>query len=567
METRKFNIKDLDIYGKRIGFFYNNRDKISSYFGVLLSILYIMAFFFLFIFLTVRAMEKTNLKINNSIKYSETVPSVPLNKDNFYFAFGIEDKKTFKRFIDESIYNVSVSFIIKQKINNVWKTIENKELETERCKAEKFSKIHQKLFEKNEFNTSYCIKEIKNLSLIGSYTYDTISYFFIKFTPCRNSTTNSNICKPQNIINEYISGSYATIDLQDIGITPDNYANPIIPLIHNVAVSLDKKFLRELIITKKIVEIRSDNGLITENINTKNYLQSDTLSKTLISRDEKEFYNGEPVFRLIIKLSDKINFYERICQKLSEVLATAGGYMQLFSNFFTVISFLFNRFNAENILVNKLFSFNLKQKKLILKTYKNDKKIFFADNIKKGLNEIIQNFSFSVQKCNSSENKFLLIKNPINQIKNDNKISKSTVLDTGYKNHNIKYKNISFLNKRNNESSLIEINKNNDVDHICLANEKNIPKISCPKLTYCKNSELPKIFKELNIGETIEEISYNWFEYYCGRCLSPKSKDYLNLYKNGKEMLKFQLDIINMFTYIMINKEFIKGIVNSKLID
>ena len=63
--------------------------------------------------------------------------------------------------------------------------------------------------------------------------------------------------------------------MQDIGIIPDNFSNPTIPLIHNIGVSIDKKFVRELVITEKIVEIKSDNGLISENIKTENLQDSE----------------------------------------------------------------------------------------------------------------------------------------------------------------------------------------------------------------------------------------------------------------------------------------------------
>ena len=567
MGRKKFSLKDLDIYGKKLCFFYKNRDKISSYFDVFLTILYLMIFFFLFIFLTVRSITRTDFKIYNSVKYSETIPSMSLNNDNFYLAFGIEDKNTYKRFIDESIYNVSVLYITKQKINNIWITLEKKELGAERCKLENFSEKHQKLFGKNELNSSYCIKELKNQSLTGSYTYDIISYFLIKISPCVNSTTNSNKCKSQNIIDKYISGAYASVDMQDIGVTPDNYYEPIVPLIHNVAANIDKKYLRELIITKKIVEVKTDNGLIFESTKVKKYIQSDKESNSLITRDEEEYYKGEPAFRLIIRLSDKIDLYERVCKKLSEVLATAGGYLQLFSNVFSVISFLFSRFYAENILINELFKFNLKEEKLILKKHKSGKKVILSDDIKKGLNEIIQNFATNLQKSNISENQLLLVNNPTDQVMNDKKISKTIDLCTIYKSQNNKHKNISFLNKRNNESSLIVLNKNNEGAPISSANKKYISKKSAPKLTYNINNEKSEICKGLNTGETIEKINYNWFEYYLGRCLSSKPKNYLNLYQNGKEMLEFQLDIVNIFTHILINKEFMKGIINSKLID
>ena len=34
---KEFNISDIDIFGNRLGLFYKNKEKISSYFGLIIT--------------------------------------------------------------------------------------------------------------------------------------------------------------------------------------------------------------------------------------------------------------------------------------------------------------------------------------------------------------------------------------------------------------------------------------------------------------------------------------------------------------------------------------------------
>ena len=45
------NYLDFDIYSKALGFFYNNKERIGSVLGFILTIIYIIVTLFLFIFL------------------------------------------------------------------------------------------------------------------------------------------------------------------------------------------------------------------------------------------------------------------------------------------------------------------------------------------------------------------------------------------------------------------------------------------------------------------------------------------------------------------------------------
>ena len=369
MSKRKqtFSIKDFDIYNNRIGLFLNNKPNLGSYFGLTLTFFYCIFFIILLIFCTMDDINKTQLKVYNSIRYPTETPSIKLYNDLFYFAFGAEDPITTSVFIDETIYYPEVIYYESIKKNNDWFNIEEKYLEIEKCNINKFSNGHKLLFKNNSLSTNYCIKDLNNLKLSGSYSYNEISYIKINLYPCKNSTENNNNCKPQNIIDKYLSSSYISIQMEDIGITPTNYNNPTIPTIKDLYTTIGKSFFKEMSIYYKIVEIENDIGLFNTNIKTNEYIKFDKEYDTMYIRDETEYYNSEPICRVILQLSDTIDVHNRIYGKISEVFAKIGGFMQFINTLFGVLSFFFNRYNLDTTLIDNLFNYNLAKNKLILK--------------------------------------------------------------------------------------------------------------------------------------------------------------------------------------------------------
>ena len=87
----KFDIFFLDKYSKRISFFYNKRDKIGTIFGLLLSFLYVIATITLFSIYLLKTINRSDVKSQESIVYSQGLPSIDVNPKIFYFAFGLEN--------------------------------------------------------------------------------------------------------------------------------------------------------------------------------------------------------------------------------------------------------------------------------------------------------------------------------------------------------------------------------------------------------------------------------------------------------------------------------------------
>lgn len=105
------NYLDFDIYAKRVGFFFQMKQKIGSYFGLFLTLSYIIISIVLFIYCLICVIQRTEIKVYDSTLYAQEMPIIDLDKNSFYFAFGLEEPNTSNRFVDESIYYTEVLFI------------------------------------------------------------------------------------------------------------------------------------------------------------------------------------------------------------------------------------------------------------------------------------------------------------------------------------------------------------------------------------------------------------------------------------------------------------------------
>ncbi|MBR6837524.1 MAG: hypothetical protein IKM72_16195, partial [Oscillospiraceae bacterium] len=240
------------------------------------------------------------------------------------------------------------SFVTKEKIN----------INTERCNVEKFGENYKNLFSKNELNNSYCLQDY-NFTLAGGFKYDIFSYIRIKIFPCVNTTENNFHCKPQSIIDSYLSSTYFSMVIKDIGLNPLNYTFPIIPTIQNLYDTLDKSFYRDFLICMGITEVQTDIGLFTNNIKKNTYLQFRNLYSTFFFKNESDYHKGKEIFVAQIRLEEYIHIQKRVYTKISEIFSIIGGFMQFITNIFTFLTILTKNVNIEKKLLNNLFNFNI----------------------------------------------------------------------------------------------------------------------------------------------------------------------------------------------------------------
>ena len=564
----------FDIYSKRISFFFNNKEKIGTYFGLFLTILYILLSLILFSTYLFLILKRKSAQVYDSIEYSNDIPYININPHLFYFAFGLNNPFTYNRFIDESIYYPKILFLDKNKINGEFNLTEKKELEYEICQKKYFGEEFNHLFTEGELNNSYCLKDF-NLTLIGGYNYNRMSKIRIMLYPCRNNTENNNTCKPQEVIDSYLNKGYFSILMKDIGLNPSNYSEPIIPTLQNLFTNLNQKF----IVYYRITKIKTDIGLFSENIEEKKYIQFQNKEDSFYLRNEG--YKESEIISIDFELDEITHIQKRIYTKISNILSLVGGYMQLMNTIFSLLSIISNRLIPELKILNGIFNFNLKQKKMTLrihsirdfntKVFKKslyvplDKQFFNSNNnlnksnlIDNNENKNInmsRNSLIPVNENNSSQNFFN------NQRRNSLVIIKEKPNENSKGSSNSKRRKLSYFNNNqvfhfNNDKN--NNNNNNNNNNTNISNNFNNNKTN--NYIYRVGSFYPKLMatekKQSNntLSDYKDHLNFNIFEYYFCRKLS-KKKDYIELYKSGLSLYKKRMDIVNVFSLLLFSEK------------
>ena len=549
-----FNFMDLDMYSKRIGFFYENKDRIGSKFSFFLTIVYIFISLGLFIFYTNQTIRRTNIKVHDSTMYLKESSNINIDPNLFYFAFGVENPETSTRFIDETIYYPKVTFFQKIKEGTALTTIEERELEIERCKQEKFGEKYQGLLVQGELNDSYCINDI-NLTLSRGFKNDRISYIKIGIHACVNTTENNYHCKPKEVIDKHISGTFFSLLAKDIGLDPSNYTDPIIPILQDLHTTIDKSFFRDFVLFFGITEIQTDVGLFEEIIKRENYMNFIKTTQAFYYRDEKHFYDGETMCEIQFKIGDDIRVQKRSFMKMTEVFATTGGYMQLIATLFKIMTFLINKLNYELKMVNSLFNIYQEKKEIMLKNkyqkiMNNNKKGFTLYRNKKNSFSPISG-NYIIKGMDNNINRLNLNDYFIHSINLDNKINNFKEITESQKNkinisEDIKYKS----DDKSKESSIISDNKNKSkINLLNLGINFNSININNNHILNRYSYKNSNIFDESNDIKSTD-IKMNIFYYYCfSRCNN--NRDEINLLNLAVSFYKKKMDIIHLFYIIL----------------
>ena len=545
MDLKKINYLYFDMYSKRASFFYNNQEKIGSYFGLFLTILYILFLLLLFFYNLILTVKRKEIKVYDSSIYAQKMPSITINSDNLYFAFGVEHPKTNLRFIDETIYYPQILFIDRVKQNGEFKTITKKVLDVERCKEENFGKNYQHLFIKGELNSSYCLKDFNyNLTLAGGYKYEQMSYIRIKLFQCTNASENNNHCKSQEEIDQYLTNGYFSILVKNFGLNPSNYSFPVLPTLQDLYTTIDKRLYRNFVINFGITEIHTDNGLINQNINIQKYLQYRQTIDSFSFANEDGIKNGKEFCIAQLRLDDNIFIQKRAYTKISEICSRIGGYMQLLYAAFSLISIFINKITNEVKIINSIFKFNIKKKRMILRF--NNLKELESSNV------LIMPLRKSITKIKGFEfvNKSKL--NLIKEVNNETNICNSD-------NKNMKNTQ-SFIMNSNNENFVEKININNNIKNIKNNNKLNLytNKIEESIKQFNEEFSMKNNLKASNdiMRDYNDQINLNFIQYFCCK-KDRKKKKQIDSFNLGIEFYRKKMDLIHYFTILLIIEKII----------
>ena len=552
---------NFDMYARSPNFYFKNHDRINTCFGTLLTLVYIIVSLTLFIYHSIITIQRKNFKVHDSTIYGQEMPFIDLNSNILYFAFGLEDPLTMNRFIDDSIYIPKIVFVDKAKINDELVTVYQQNLEIEKCKVINFGENYQHLFLEDELNNSYCLKKFEqNLTLAGGYKYERFSYIRIRIYPCVNSSENNFSCKSQEEIDHFMSSGYFSIILKDIGLNPANYSIPVIPTLQDLYTTIDKRIYKNYILNLGVTEIHTDIGLFQEDIKTQKYLQFRKEMETFTFRNEEEYYQGKSVIIAQLKLDDNINVQTRSYIKIPEIFSTIGGYMQLMNTAFLLLTIIVNKFNLELKIINSIFKFNLKKKKLIMKLQKlNDYDDLHISNISnihtpvvnfKKMKNITQHLDLLDNKSKNS----LMKENEINNISLLNFSEDKNELDNNNKNK------ITILKKHKRKSNALPIENSKMENTKDKMSKKNLRLSQDHIKENGTNFNKKNFFNELSYKDFNDKIELNMFDYCCCHLVYEKRHKIIELYNITNSFYRKKLDVVNVFNLLLlIEKNLLKN--------
>ena len=554
------NILNFDIYAKRASFFYNNQERIGSYFGLFLTMLYILASLILLCYYLISTIKRREIKVYDSTLYAQEMPIINLDKSNFNFAFGLEDPMSLNRYVDETIYTAEVALIDKVKIDGQLVNSNITILPIEKCKSEEdFGKNYKHLFLEGELSNSYCLKNFNyNLTLVGGFKYEKMSYIRIKIFPCKNNTEkNNNHCKSQEVIKNKMTSSYFSILLKDIGLNPSNYSFPTIPTLQDLYTTVDRRLYKNYILNFGLTEVQTDVGLVDEQIKKNKYIQFRKEVQTFSFRDESEFLEGKDICLVQIRLDDNTIVQKRAYTKISEILSRIGGYMQLMNTVFVLLSLMINKIDSELKIINSIFNFNIKKNKMSLKI--NSLISLSSMNFNNNKSETKKNSirpKKSIQSESNLSNNNLLIKKNSNTLSPMNYYSNNQIIRSPNNNiTNYNSNNNSNSNKVISFASLAE-NKNKSLgSKVKFKNDeyinKNNPSFGdvTPKINFATSGKANNSLKEYK-----ENIILNLFDYFC-TCGHKKKKRMIELYLFANSFYRRRMDIVKVFTHLILTEK------------
>jgi hypothetical protein len=322
-----------------------------------------------------------------------------------------------------------------------------------------------------------------------------------------------------------------------------------------------------------LAEINTDKGFISTNINKENYIKYIKNYETFFLLDNDDYLKGKKIFSAQIRLEDNIYFINRKYTKMSEVFSTTGGYMQVIYTIFALIATLTKKISIELNLLNSLFNFDIKHKKILL-SIEYGKKLDYNFSLEKGkLNKYIPyDARKSIISKKDRRNSIIFLNNahklkkveteqeqsPVyfNNIKSINKISEEGLIDIvnnipkeKEKDKKINMNDISINRSNNNmifkEDKLdLNNNKKDNNDNNSIIDEKKNRRNS--------NFNSFNILKNFDKGRR-STINFNLFDYYCFKKLTKKSTE-IELFNFGINFFKSQMDIINFFNILILTQ-------------
>ena len=539
---------NYDLFSKEISLYFRGSGYYSTLFGKIATFAYITFYFILLVYYSLLGIFKKEGTVTSEETITKELPNLTLSKNNLYFAYALEDPITYDNIRDDEIYYTEAYYKHGKRIGENW-IWEQKKLEVGPCEVEYFGEKYQEQFLLKPYKTFTCIKNLKE-NLFGHFVYDDYSFIYIQFFPCVNDTIHH--CKPQEIIDKYLNGTFIDLQMQSALINSESYEDPVQENFEDVYTTVGRGFKRELHIYYKVMNFK-DYGFFGERLGEKKYVQYDYNNP--MATLNFDFLTNKSICDITIKLSDKTLIVKREYKTLMENYSKIGGIMDFILKIICAISFFLVSTLFDVSAINDIFQFYKKNKKILYNGIK--KQNFFR----------VETFEYRNKDKNpNSESEFRNLKSIDERkvsLSNKRKNSKAKLNYNSSKNNCTIRTSVNDLNSKdyilnNIITNIHHINNNiNDINNNDIIDDLN-------KKHNFTNEENKNNNYSINERKIIKGIKMNPFNLFLFSLFPNKltNKNSI-LLKMGLRKFREELDVTKLFRVSLLNNRVIKVLKNN----
>lgn len=483
-------MKKFDVLGKKISFYYDNEETITSGFGGAISSFMIIVLALLIASFGQDFFKRTNPSMVSSVKSPLDYSKFYINNKNFSLAFQLGEYYPHK---NTTLFypTIEYSYLEITKSGYTQKIVE---LETHPCTKEDF--FDNSVFaERSTYLDALHCPTLNNLTVGGYIDGGWVGKLEIKVTRCMEGKADldGNPCEKESITDKILSNKlYFFIFYQNTLIDANNYEEGLIKDIESTYYTLDKVLYKNPYYFFQNITLETDFGWLMKQKEIKSYLGFKTKYMDMNSFETLEQGSSSGVLtRAVIYFSKDTQNYYREYVKIQTLAAQVGGIIKIFMLIGSVFVDRYNLFKAKFEL-GSLLMFN--------------KTSSFLNNSNSESNI---NMDFKIKHDimnNSSKHVIKLEKNALNN--NIDDYSKNNIFNKKYNSNNIishqKISKFSSNNIKNN--SISNIINNNNISNVNLIKQlSNSSSNSENKISKCNSNN----FESNNIHLRNEFITDN----------------------------------------------------------
>jgi hypothetical protein len=346
---------DIDIFGEEIKMYLNKNTKIQTKQGGIFTMIMICLVFTFAWLIGNDLIYKVN-----PFSYSQTsiyrhYPKIEIDNNNFPFSILITNQGNIPVNFEKYL-TLSLVYSNFRSNNGKLEPISYAKLKFIKCEPEHYPTLTQEEFD-SFLSSSFC-PEKQNFTLQGYWSEDILSYVSARVLMC-DLQANKSECKSKDEIVKFIQKESLNLNIQylDNQVNVKNYNSPVsyFPTTNVKYFNSDKSNIINWMVQRE--QMVTDKGMIFTFEETHQFLRVvETQSQV------SDYTDSYPMlFAINFYPYNKYEIFYRKYIKLTEILASLGGLIKLFSAAFMMLNLGFSRLKKYHSIMNQLFNINLEE--------------------------------------------------------------------------------------------------------------------------------------------------------------------------------------------------------------